>query len=213
MPKIGSMRSSPTPHRKNGDHHQPRPRCCTPCASHSDASAIRPIAEPVRPEGLRRPTARRGTRRVGGRRAVVNILLDTHTLLWLLSQPSTLDAEVLGHLTDPATSVWVSAASAWETAIKTRIGRLDGATLLATWASQLGAMRVDDLTIDSDDAFLAGRLPLGSPRSIRPSRRRSSATAQPHRRHPRHEDPRCGADPHAESLNRQSPGDGDDRRM
>lgn len=89
----------------------------------------------------------------------MNILLDTHTLLWLLSQPTTMDPEVLGHLADPATSVWVSAASAWEIAIKTRLGRLEGSTLLATWASQLEAMRVYDLPIDSDDAILAGRLP------------------------------------------------------
>jgi len=89
----------------------------------------------------------------------VNILLDTHTLLWLLSEPATLDAEVLDQLADPATSVWVSAASAWEIAIKTRLGRLDGATLLATWANQLEAMRVEDLPINSDDAIFAGRLP------------------------------------------------------
>ena len=89
----------------------------------------------------------------------MNILLDTHTLLWLLSQPNALNAEVLGQLADPATSVWVSAASAWEIAIKTRLGRLEGSTLLSTWTSQLEAMRVDDLSIDSDDAILAGRLP------------------------------------------------------
>jgi PIN domain nuclease of toxin-antitoxin system len=89
----------------------------------------------------------------------VNILLDTHTLLWLLSRPNTLDSAVLGQLTDPSASLWVSAASAWEIATKTRLGRLDGSTLLATWTSQLDAMRVDDLPIESDDAILAGRLP------------------------------------------------------
>ncbi|MDG4668024.1 type II toxin-antitoxin system VapC family toxin [Mycobacterium sp. 236(2023)] len=89
----------------------------------------------------------------------MNILLDTHTLLWLLREPTTLDPEVLAHLADPAASVSVSAASAWEIATKTRLGRLDGSTLLATWPSQLEAMRVDDLSIDSDDAILAGRLP------------------------------------------------------
>ncbi len=89
----------------------------------------------------------------------MNILLDTHTLLWLLREPTTLDPETLAHLADPSTSVWVSAASAWEIAVKTRLGRLDGSTLLATWPSQLEAMRVDDLPISSDDAILAGRLP------------------------------------------------------
>lgn len=88
----------------------------------------------------------------------MNILLDTHTLLWLVSQPSAVDSEVLDQLADPANTVSVSAASAWEIAIKTRLGRLEGSTLLATWAGQLEAMRVDDLPIDSDDAILAGRL-------------------------------------------------------
>jgi PIN domain nuclease of toxin-antitoxin system len=85
--------------------------------------------------------------------------LDTHTLLWLLREPAALDAQVLDQLANPATSVWVSAASAWEVAIKTRLGRLDGATLLATWSGQLEAMRVEDLPVNSDDAILAGRLP------------------------------------------------------
>ncbi len=58
----------------------------------------------------------------------MNILLDTHTLLWLLSEPTALDSDVLEQLADPGTSLWVSAASAWEIAIKTRLGRLDGAT-------------------------------------------------------------------------------------
>jgi PIN domain nuclease of toxin-antitoxin system len=89
----------------------------------------------------------------------VNILLDTYTLLWLLSQPNTLNAEVLGQLADPATSVWVSMASTWESAVKTRLGRLVGSTLLSTCTSQLEAMRFDDLSIDSDAAILAGRLP------------------------------------------------------
>ncbi|MFB1298500.1 type II toxin-antitoxin system VapC family toxin [Mycobacterium sp. pW049] len=89
----------------------------------------------------------------------MNILLDTHTLLWLLREPTTVDPGALAHLADPSTTVWVSAASAWEIAIKTRLGRLDGSTLLSTWASQLETMRVDDLPIDSDDAIVAGRLP------------------------------------------------------
>ena len=89
----------------------------------------------------------------------MNILLDTHILLWLVSQPTAVDSEVLEQLADPANTVSVSAASAWEIAIKTRLGRLEGSTLLATWAGQLEAMRVDDLPIDSDDAILAGRLP------------------------------------------------------
>lgn len=89
----------------------------------------------------------------------MNVLLDTHTLLWLVSKPATVNPEVLSQLADPATTVSVSAASAWEISIKTKLGRLDGTTLLATWNSQMEAMRVEDLEIDSADAILAGRLP------------------------------------------------------
>lgn len=89
----------------------------------------------------------------------MNILLDTHTLLWLVSNPSTLNADALATLAEPGTAVWASAASAWEIAIKTRLGRLDGAILLSTWPDILAGMNTQDLPIDSADAILAGRLP------------------------------------------------------
>ncbi|MCV7383039.1 type II toxin-antitoxin system VapC family toxin [Mycolicibacter longobardus] len=89
----------------------------------------------------------------------MNILLDTHTLLWLVSKPGGVDAGALAILSDPGTSVWISAASAWEIATKTRLGRLDGAALLSTWTDVIGDMSSTELTIDSADAILAGRLP------------------------------------------------------
>ncbi len=89
----------------------------------------------------------------------MNILLDTHTLLWLVSDPSRVAAETLAILADPDTAVWVSAAAAWEIATKTRLGRLDGAALLSTWADTLADMSGGELAIDSADAILAGRLP------------------------------------------------------
>jgi PIN domain nuclease of toxin-antitoxin system len=89
----------------------------------------------------------------------VNILLDTHTLLWLVSSPTEIGAPAMAVLSNPDTDVWVSAASAWEVAIKTRIGRLDGEALLSGWPDIITKMRADELPIDSADAILAGRLP------------------------------------------------------
>jgi PIN domain nuclease of toxin-antitoxin system len=89
----------------------------------------------------------------------VNILLDTHTLLWLVSNPANLDSDALTILSDPDTSVWVTAASAWEIAIKTRLGRLDGEALLSAWADIIADMSTAELPIESSDAILAGRLP------------------------------------------------------
>jgi PIN domain nuclease of toxin-antitoxin system len=89
----------------------------------------------------------------------VNVLLDTHTLLWLVSKPSDVDASALAVIADPNTNVWVTAASAWEIAIKTRLGRLDGEALLSAWADIMADMSTTELPIESPDAILAGRLP------------------------------------------------------
>ena len=89
----------------------------------------------------------------------MNVLLDTHTLLWLVSTPSDVDASALAVISDPNTSVWVTAASAWEIAIKTRLGRLDGEALLSSWSDIIADMSTAELPIDSADAILAGRLP------------------------------------------------------
>lgn len=89
----------------------------------------------------------------------MNVLLDTHTLLWLVSKPSNVDADTLAILSDPGTAVWITAASAWEIATKTRLGRLDGGALLSTWADVVADMSSTELAIESADAILAGRLP------------------------------------------------------
>jgi PIN domain nuclease of toxin-antitoxin system len=89
----------------------------------------------------------------------VNVLLDTHTLLWLASTPSDVEASALAIISDPGTTVWVTAASAWEIAIKTRLGRLEGEALLSVWADIVSDMGTNELPIESLDAILAGRLP------------------------------------------------------
>jgi PIN domain nuclease of toxin-antitoxin system len=89
----------------------------------------------------------------------VNVLLDTHTLLWLVSTPSDVDASALAIISDPNTNVWVTAASAWEISIKTRLGRLDGEAFLSAWADIIADMSITELPIESPDAILAGRLP------------------------------------------------------
>lgn len=89
----------------------------------------------------------------------MNVLLDTHTLLWLASTPSDVEASALAIISDPGTTVWVTAASAWEIAIKTRLGRLEGEALLSAWADIVSDMGTNELPIESLDAILAGRLP------------------------------------------------------
>ena len=87
------------------------------------------------------------------------ILLDTHVLLWLVSAPDLVAAAAREALADPAREVAVSAVSAWEIAIKTRLGRLEGEPLLAAWPDIVAAMALTELTIEAADAIMAGRLP------------------------------------------------------
>ena len=87
-----------------------------------------------------------------------SILLDTHTVLWLVSTPEQVSAAAREQIADSAREVMVSAVSAWEIAIKTRLGRLDGDPLLSAWPDILSAMAVTELAIDATDAILAGRL-------------------------------------------------------
>jgi PIN domain nuclease of toxin-antitoxin system len=87
------------------------------------------------------------------------VLLDTNALLWLVAAPEKVSAAAREVLSQPATEVAVSAASAWEIAIKTRLGRLDGEALLSAWTEVLADMSAAELPIDAGDAIMAGRLP------------------------------------------------------
>ncbi len=51
-------------------------------------------------------------------------LVDTHVLLWALAADPRLSAGVRRAIRDPANDVFVSAASAWEIAIKRSLGKL-----------------------------------------------------------------------------------------
>jgi len=97
-----------------------------------------------------------------GRRAATAphaVLLDTHTLLWLVSTPEKVSRTARDVLAEASCTVWVSAASAWEIAIKARLGRLDGEPLLSAWSDIIADMTAMELPIEATDAILAGRLP------------------------------------------------------
>lgn len=55
----------------------------------------------------------------------MNLLLDTHVLLWGLENSPRLGAQARARITDASNTVWVSTASAWEIAIKVKAGRLE----------------------------------------------------------------------------------------
>lgn len=86
----------------------------------------------------------------------MRLLLDTHALLWALSDDPRLSAEARHRISDPATDVVVSSASAWEISIKQALGKLDAPDDLA---DVIEAARMRPLPITVSHALLAGRLP------------------------------------------------------
>jgi PIN domain nuclease of toxin-antitoxin system len=55
----------------------------------------------------------------------MNLLLDTHVLLWWLDDPGQLSEAAVAAIRDGANVVCVSAATAWEIVIKKALGKLD----------------------------------------------------------------------------------------
>ena len=54
----------------------------------------------------------------------MNLLLDTHTLLWFLAGSANLSASARRSIEDVSNEKFVSVASIWETAIKVSIGKM-----------------------------------------------------------------------------------------
>ena len=54
----------------------------------------------------------------------MNLLLDTHVWLWSLTAPERIAAETLDLMSDMENQLYFSTVSAWEIAIKYRIGKL-----------------------------------------------------------------------------------------
>jgi PIN domain nuclease of toxin-antitoxin system len=85
----------------------------------------------------------------------VNLLLDTHVFLWWDRQDPALNADARNAIENARNSVFISAASVWEIAIKRRLGKL---TFQGSASSAIGANGFHDLPIAPLDAEDAGRL-------------------------------------------------------
>lgn len=55
----------------------------------------------------------------------MNLLLDTHVALWAITDSPKLPNKVREMIESPKSSVWISAATVWEIAIKHSLGRGD----------------------------------------------------------------------------------------
>ena len=86
----------------------------------------------------------------------MNLLLDTHILLWWLADDPGLSEKQRSAIADPANVVYVSAASAWEIAIKKALGKLIAPNDLG---AALIASELEQLPVTVAHAEAVGRLP------------------------------------------------------
>ncbi len=86
----------------------------------------------------------------------MRLLLDTHVLLWWLGDDPSLGEEARAGISDPSSSVFVSAATVWEVSIKQTLGKLEAPSDLLR---QLELNRFEPLSITVSHAHTAGALP------------------------------------------------------
>jgi PIN domain nuclease of toxin-antitoxin system len=90
----------------------------------------------------------------------VRALLDTHALLWWLADDPALTRTAHKIIADTRNTIVVSAASAWEVAIKVRIGKLPAAAgLAADFTGHVAREGFELLSISAEHAIRAGLLP------------------------------------------------------
>ena len=89
----------------------------------------------------------------------VRLLLDTSTVLWWFADDPKLPGQVASLIDDPANTIFVSAASAWEICTKVRIGKLpSGHALCEDFSETLQRYHFEPLAISVEHGRLAGRL-------------------------------------------------------
>jgi PIN domain nuclease of toxin-antitoxin system len=90
----------------------------------------------------------------------MNILLDTHVLIWWVEKSPRLGSRAKRTLLSPETRPVVSAASIWEMAIKAATGRLNLGDPLESWVPRLeNDWGVHPLAISFEHATAVRQLP------------------------------------------------------
>lgn len=92
--------------------------------------------------------------------AMTDIILDTHALLWWLFDDERLSLTARDAIAKPCHRIWISAASAWEIATKTRLGKLPEAGDVALRLPHyLRHARFLELGVTIEHGIRAGSLP------------------------------------------------------
>ena len=90
----------------------------------------------------------------------MRLLLDTHALIWAVDQPDRLGSRARPALEDAANEVVISAATIWEIAIKTGLGKLTLSVPYREWMDRaIADLRSTILPITVEFADVQARLP------------------------------------------------------
>jgi PIN domain nuclease of toxin-antitoxin system len=89
----------------------------------------------------------------------MNLLLDTHVLLWAAYDPARLSARASNLILNPANSIYFSVASIWEVAIKASLGRADFAVDPTVLRMSLIANEYNEIQIEAAHVLRVATLP------------------------------------------------------
>ncbi len=92
-------------------------------------------------------------------RVRMNLLVDSHALLWWLDRPDRLSQRATRAIQDHKNQVIVSSVIAWELAIKVNAGRLDVKDLISEFETVMTEKGFLALAISTEHALRAGVLP------------------------------------------------------
>jgi PIN domain nuclease of toxin-antitoxin system len=89
---------------------------------------------------------------------MTKVLLDTHALVWWLEAKENLSRKAKEIIEESDTVVFISAASGWELAIKTQIGKFKSAQLVKGLEKEIEKEGFIELPVSLKHALLAGSL-------------------------------------------------------
>lgn len=90
----------------------------------------------------------------------MRILLDTHVLIWALSDPGEISEDARRLIVDPEVPVLVSAATAWEIAVKQSLGKVVLPRPAEIWLPRaVASAGFEWLAITHEDALRTRALP------------------------------------------------------
>jgi prevent-host-death family protein len=103
---------------------------------------------------------RRGAQALGRGRRLMAMLLDTHALIWWVEGDARITSQLRRMLGQTGQDVYVSAATAWEIATKTRLGKLrTPRSLLRDFVQAVDMLGFLALPITLEHGYAAGALP------------------------------------------------------